>query len=144
MTHLTGNAGAPLLPEPAMTRSDPSPRAASRRKAGTRIAAALAALLIVPAGQANARAITDLLFGPSISKDRNALPNTYGGRYDCRRFSGDGWKGIASGRVINFGENYMVSQAGCFLDRTECRAWLMMMSGFIDQPRYMRCDPHHV
>lgn len=111
-------------------------------KAGLRVAVTLAAALGLAACQSQFQQPSDLLFAPTFSKNRSDIPYTSNTQYDCRRFTGNGWKGIASGRIHNFGENYQISQAGCFPTQNECQAWLLVMRGYIDVPRFMRCAPH--
>jgi|GEM_PF-1699914 len=83
-----------------------------------------------------------LLFTPTFAKNRQNIPYTYNTPYDCRSFTGRGWKGIAGGKVQNFDQTYAISQAGCFKTPDECQAWLMFMRGYIDLPNYMRCNPY--
>ncbi len=85
---------------------------------------------------------SDLLFAPTFSKNRSDIPYTQGTKFDCRNFSGSGWKGIASGVVYNFDQRYQISQAGCFASQQECTAWLYVMRSYIDVPRFIRCNPH--
>ncbi|CTQ59169.1 MAG: hypothetical protein RIE06_28595 [Roseibium album] len=85
---------------------------------------------------------SDLLFAPTFNKTRQNLPYTQNTQYDCRNFSGTGWKGIASGVVYDFSNRYQISQAGCFKTQQECQAWLSVMRSYIDVPRFIRCNPH--
>ncbi|MCK7612766.1 hypothetical protein [Roseibium sediminicola] len=126
-----------------MSRRIHSPAAAtSGLKTGMRVTAVLAVSLALGACQSQFQKPSDLLFAPTFSKNRSDLPYTANTQYDCRAFTGNGWKGIASGRIHNFGQDYQLSQAGCFKSQNECQAWLMVMRGYIDVPRYMRCAPH--
>ncbi|MCX2722221.1 hypothetical protein [Roseibium salinum] len=84
----------------------------------------------------------DLLFAPTFNKSRQNIPYTYNTPYDCRTFTGSGWKGIAAGRVVNFSQKYLISEAGCFRTRQECEAYLSLMRSYIDVPRYIRCSPY--
>jgi len=111
-------------------------------KAGLRAVAVIAAAVSLGACQSQFQKPSDLLFAPTFSKNRADIPYTSNTPYDCRAFTGSGWKGIASGRIHNFGENYQISQAGCFPTQSECQAWLLVMRSYIDVPRYMRCAPH--
>jgi len=120
-----------------------SPASAARGlKTGLRVATVLAATIGLAACQSQIQTPSDLLFAPTFSKNRSDIPYTSNTRYDCRAFTGSGWKGIASGRIHNFGENYQISQAGCFKTQSECQAWLVVMRGYIDIPRFIRCAPH--
>ncbi|WP_305988834.1 hypothetical protein [Roseibium sp. MMSF_3544] len=83
-----------------------------------------------------------LFGGPAFSKDRNQIPYTRNTQYDCRNFSGSGWKGIASGTVYNFEVRYVISQAGCFNTKPECEAWLVLMRSYIDVPKFIRCNAY--
>lgn len=85
---------------------------------------------------------SDLLFAPTFSRARQDIPYTYNTQYDCRTFTGSGWRGIASGRVRDFGDKFQISQAGCFTSQEECIAWLRFMRTYIDVPRFMGCRPH--
>lgn len=85
---------------------------------------------------------SDLLFAPTFSKTRQNLPYTRNTPYDCRTFTGSGWKGIASGTVYDFSDRYQTSQAGCFKTQDQCLAWLSAMRSFIDVPRFIRCNPY--
>ncbi|MEM5582254.1 hypothetical protein WNZ15_07295 [Roseibium sp. AS2] len=125
-----------------MHRSFRSLFPASRLKAGLKAAPALLAAIALTACQTETTQVSDLLFAPTFSKSRQYLPNTYNTQYDCRAFTGSGWKGIASGRVEYFDERYMISQAGCFRTKNECEAWLSLMRGYIDIPRFIRCNPY--
>jgi hypothetical protein len=115
---------------------------------GLRVAAVFAAGLSLAACQAydtsagTGGVVETLLFSPTFAKNRQNIPYTYNTPYDCRSFTGSGWKGIAGGRVQNFDQSYMISQAGCFKTQNECQAWLSFMRGYIDIPNYMRCNPH--
>ena len=85
---------------------------------------------------------SDLLFAPTFNKTRQNLPYTQNTQYDCRHFTGNGWKGIASGVVFDFSNRYQISQAGCFKTQQECLAWLSAMRSYIDVPHFIRCNPH--
>lgn len=127
-----------------MSRRSHSPASAARGlKTGLRLAATLAASLGLAACQSQFQTPSDLLFAPTFSKNRSDIPYTRNTPYDCNTFSGSGWKGIAGGRVHNFGQDYQLSQAGCFRSQSECQAWLLVMRSYIDVPRYMRCAPHN-
>ncbi|WP_269581411.1 hypothetical protein [Roseibium sp. Sym1] len=112
-----------------------------RMNAGLRVAAVLSMAVALVACQSQFQKPSDLLFAPTFNKTRQEIPYTYNTPYDCRSFSGSGWKGIASGRVENFDLSYLISQAGCFKSQQECRAWILYMRSYIDMPRYMRCEP---
>ncbi|WP_428649937.1 hypothetical protein [Roseibium sp.] len=92
--------------------------------------------------QSSGRLVEDLLFSPTFTKNRQDIPYTYNTPYDCRSFTGSGWKGIASGVVHNFGQKYQLSQAGCFRTQQECQAYLAVMRGYIDIPYFIRCNPY--
>jgi hypothetical protein len=125
-----------------MQRTCRSPFSAIRRvNAGLRVAAVLSLAVGLGSCQSQFQKPSDLLFAPTFAKNRQDIPYTYNTPYDCRSFSGSGWKGIASGRVENFDQNYVISQAGCFQSQQECRAWILYMRNYIDMPRYMRCEP---
>lgn len=115
--------------------------AVSASKTGLR-ATVIAAALALAACQNQFQTPSDLLFAPTFSKDLGNIPYTYNTPYDCRSFTGSGWKGIASGRVINFDRRYQISQAGCFKTEQECQAWLFYMRDYIDVPRFMRCNTY--
>lgn len=115
---------------------------ARRRKTGIRIAPVLALFFGLAACQSQFQQPSDLLFAPTFSKSRQNIPYTYNTPYDCRNFTGSGWKGIAGGVVYNFDQRYQLSQAGCFRSEPECLAWLQVMRGYIDVPRYIRCNPY--
>lgn len=110
-------------------------------KAGSRLAVGLALALSLASCQQFQKP-SDLLFAPTFNKSRQNIPYTYNTPYDCRSFSGSGWKGIASGRVYNFSNSYLISEAGCFKTEQECLAYLTVMRSYIDQPRYIRCNPY--
>jgi len=114
----------------------------SGAKTGLRLAAAVAAAIVLAGCQPQIQTASDLLFAPTFSKSRQNIPNTHNTAYDCRTFTGTGWKGIASGQVINFEKKFMISQAGCFKTQQECKAWILHMRGYIDVPRFMRCNPY--
>ncbi len=114
-------------------------------KTGARLVAALAAAVSMAACQpypSSGNLVEDLLFSPTFTKNRQDLPTTYNTPYDCRSFTGSGWKGIASGVVHNFDQNYQISQAGCFKTQQECQAYLAVMRSYIDIPRFIRCNPY--
>jgi len=114
-------------------------------KTGLRFAATLVAGLSLAACQqyqSSDGLVYDLLFTPTFAKNRQDLPYTYNTPYDCRTFQGSGWKGIAGGVVINFDKKYRISEAGCFKTQAECQAYLAVMRGYIDVPRYIRCNPY--
>jgi len=120
--------------------SDPV-TAGDRLASGLRSVACLAAALGLAACQ-QTPTVEELLFAPTVSASRASVPTTYNTPYDCRTFTGSGWKGIASGRVDRFSGNYVLSEAGCFKTRNECQAYLALMSGYIVRTRYMRCAPY--
>lgn len=101
-----------------------------------------AAALTLVACQQQFQTPSDLLFAPTFNKTRQNLPYTQNTQYDCRHFTGNGWKGIASGVVYDFSNRYQISQAGCFKTQQECLAWLSAMRSYIDVPRFIRCNPH--
>lgn len=115
---------------------------ADRLKTGLKTLPAVLAILALTACQTETVGVSNLLFGPSFSKGRQYIPNTYNTKYDCRTFKGSGWKGIASGKVQDFDRIFMISQAGCFQTKNECQAWLMLMRGYIDVPRFIRCNTY--
>lgn len=130
-----------------MTSYRPLPhRIAHGLKKGLRLVPMMAAALSLAACQSydtsGGNVVETLLFSPTFTKNRQDIPSTYNTPYDCRSFTGSGWKGIAGGKVFNFGQKYIISQAGCFKSEGECKAWLSIMSGYIDQPRYIRCNPY--
>lgn len=102
---------------------------------------ALATLGLV-ACQSQFQTPSDLLFAPTFSKARQNLPYTRNTPYDCRTFTGSGWKGIAGGTVYDFDNRYQTSQAGCFQTQDQCLAWLSVMRSFIDVPSFIRCNPY--
>lgn len=110
-------------------------------KTGLRLAAAVTAAVSLAACQ-QFQTPSDLLFAPTFTKNRQDIPKTYNTPYDCRTFSGTGWKGIAGGVVVNFGQKYQLSQAGCFQTERECQAYLAVMRSYIDVPRFIRCNPY--
>ena len=112
------------------------------KKAALRSLAALSAAVFLVSCQSQFQQPSDLLFAPTFSKSRQNIPYTYNTPYDCRSFTGSGWKGIASGKVNNFDQTYLISQAGCFKTQKECEAWIFYMRGYIDIPRFMRCNPY--
>lgn len=107
-----------------------------------RCACVAGAAFALTACQPQFQSPSDLLFAPTFSKTRQNLPYTQGTQYDCRSFSGAGWKGIAAGVVNDFGNRYQVSQAGCFKSQETCLAWLSAMRSYIDVPRFIRCNPY--
>ncbi|WP_157738814.1 hypothetical protein [Labrenzia sp. VG12] len=111
-------------------------------KARLRVVATLSAALLMAGCQSQFQQPSDLLFAPTFSKTRQNIPYTYNTPYDCRTFTGSGWKGIASGKVNNFDQTYLISQAGCFKTQQECEAWIFYMRGYIDIPRFMRCNTY--
>ena len=115
---------------------------ARRLRSGLRIAPVLALSLGLAACQSQFQQPSDLLFAPTFSKSRQNIPNTYNTPYDCRTFTGTGWKGIAGGVVYDFDRRDLISQAGCFKTESECQAWLAVMRGYIDVPRFIRCNPY--
>ncbi|WP_299816692.1 hypothetical protein [uncultured Roseibium sp.] len=115
--------------------------AARGLKTGLHLAAVLTSALGMAACQ-QYQTPSDLLFAPGFSTTRQSIPYTYNTPYDCRNFSGSGWKAIASGLVHNFGDQYRISQAGCFKTQSECQAYLSVMHSYIDVPRFMRCNPY--
>jgi hypothetical protein len=115
---------------------------AGRLKTGLKATPAVLAMLALGACQTESGYTSDILFGATFSKSRQYVPNTYNTQYDCRGFTGSGWKGIASGKVDYFDERYVISQAGCFRTKDECEAWLSLMRGYIDIPRFIRCNPY--
>ncbi len=100
--------------------------------------------LCLTAGQSHAAGsfFERLLSAPTFSKDRQSIPTPYNTPYDCRSFTGSGWKGIAGGRVIDFDDRFFISQAGCFRTKKECQAYLTLMGSYIDIPRFMGCRPY--
>ncbi|MBN9671155.1 hypothetical protein [Roseibium aggregatum] len=112
-----------------------------RLKSGLRLFAGAAAIFSLAACQ-QTPTVEDLLFAPTVSATRASIPSTYNTPYDCRSFTGSGWKGIASGRVDRFSGNFLFSNAGCFKTKAECQAYLNIMSGYIIQTRYLRCAPY--
>ncbi len=98
--------------------------------------------LVACQSQSQFQTPSDLLFAPTFSKTRQNLPYTRNTPYDCRTFTGSGWKGIASGTVYDFSDRYQTSQAGCFKTQQQCLAWLSAMRSFIDVPRFIRCNPY--
>lgn len=125
-----------------MPRNSRSPVQAARGlKTGLRFAALATAALSLAACQ-QYQTPSDLLFSPTFNKSRQNIPYTYNTPYDCRTFQGSGWKGIAAGRVVNFSQKYVISEAGCFPTRQECEAYLSLMRSYIDVPRYIRCNPY--
>ncbi len=125
-----------------MHRQIRSPRPDRRLTSLLRLLPVAAAALGVAACQPQITKPSDILFAPTFSKTRQNIPYTYNTKYDCRTFTGSGWKGIASGRVNNFDNSFKISQAGCFTSQAECQAWITYMSGYIDVPRFMRCNPY--
>ncbi|MEM9631300.1 MAG: hypothetical protein AAGA50_08245 [Pseudomonadota bacterium] len=116
--------------------------AARRLKTGLRIAPAIAATFALAACQSQFQQPSDLLFAPTFSKTRQNIPYTYNTPYDCRTFTGSGFKGIAGGVVYDFDKRYVISQAGCFQSQQECQAWLSVMRSYIDVPRFIGCQPY--
>lgn len=110
-------------------------------RTGSRLAAGLAIVLSLASCQ-QFQTPEDLLFAPTFNKSRQNIPYTYNTPYDCRSFAGSGWKGIAGGRVYNFSNSYVISEAGCFKTQKECLAYLTVMRTYIDQPKYIRCNPY--
>ncbi|WP_417669324.1 hypothetical protein [Roseibium sp.] len=106
-----------------------------------RFTAAASALAFL--GACQIQTPSDLLFAPTY--DTRYVPETYGTKYDCKRFAEagntSGWKGIAGGRKYDFDRTFNVSRAGCFKTKAECEAFLSQMSGYIDFPIYSRCQP---
>ncbi|MEP4770960.1 MAG: hypothetical protein ABJY83_23885 [Roseibium sp.] len=115
---------------------------AIKHKTGGRIAAVMAVAFALAACQPQFQTPSDLLFAPTFSKSRESIPNPAGTQYDCRTFEGSGWQGITSGVVIDFDNRINISRAGCFKTKAECEAYVTLMSGYIDQQRFMRCRPH--
>ncbi|MTI06110.1 hypothetical protein E1180_11360 [Roseibium denhamense] len=85
---------------------------------------------------------SDLLFAPTFSQSREQFPYTANTPYDCRTFSGSGWKGIAGGTVSDFGDRYPVAQTGCFKTRQESEAYLNIMRSYITTQTFIGCRPH--
>ncbi|TYC52258.1 hypothetical protein FMN50_18050 [Rhodobacterales bacterium] len=110
-------------------------------KSGLRLAAGLGLAFSVAACQQFEKP-SDLLFAPTFNKSRMNIPYLYNTEYDCRTFTGSGWKGIASGTVNNFSQSYVISEAGCFKSQNECQAYLAIMHRYIDRPRFIRCNPY--
>ncbi|MBO6893605.1 MAG: hypothetical protein JJ866_16810 [Roseibium sp.] len=110
---------------------------------GLRAAAVATAILALAACQPQIQQPSDILFAPTFSKSRQNIPSTYNTPYDCRQFTGSGWKGIAGGVVYDFSTRYQISQAGCFKTQAECQSWLSVMRSYIDVPRFIRCNPYN-
>lgn len=113
-----------------------------RHRHTMKTALVIAACIGLTACQSQFQQPSDLLFAPTFSKTPQNIPNTYQTAYDCRTFTGSGWKGIAGGRVFDFDRRYPVSRAGCFKTQAECQAFLTVMRQYIDMPNYMRCNPY--
>lgn len=109
---------------------------------GLRAATIVAASVALLACQSQIQQPSDILFAPTFSKERGNIPGTFNTPYDCRHFTGSGWKGIAGGVVYNFEKRYQISQAGCFKTQGECLSWLSIMRSYIDVPRFIRCNPY--
>lgn len=84
----------------------------------------------------------DISNQPFPSPYSGIVPQTYGTPFDCRTFSGTGWKGISAGTVYYGDTQRAVSQAGCFQARAQCEDWLSFMKGYMASWRYFRCEPH--
>ncbi|MEP3045839.1 MAG: hypothetical protein ABJL55_12755 [Roseibium sp.] len=111
------------------------------RLSGGKTAALLAVTLGLSACQPQIQTPSDLLFAPTFSKSWSAIPRPAGTQYDCRTFKGSGWEGITGGVIYDSDRRYNMSQAGCFKTKPECEAYLMLMRGYIDQPRFIKCRP---
>ena len=126
-----------------MHRQIPAPaKTVQGLKSSLRFFLVTIAVLAMTGCQQQFQTPSDLLFAPTFTKNRQYFPYTQNTRYDCRNFSGSGWKGIASGVVYDFSDRYTVSQAGCFSTQEECIAWLSFMRSYIDVPRFIGCNPH--
>lgn len=115
--------------------------AAFNLKTGGCMTAAIAATLILTACQQQFQTPADLLFAPTYNLGPQGVPMPWGTKYDCRSFQGTGWKGITGGVIDDLDRRWPISQAACFKTKSECKAYVRLMHGYIDQPTFMGCRP---
>ena len=86
--------------------------------------------------------IESLLFAPTY--DHDYVPRTTGTRYDCRnavaQYGAENvWYGLIGGRKKVDFKTRPFSRDGCFRSRSECRAFLTYVSGFLNQTFTREC-----